>query len=260
MNAPNLLVITGNQLRHRYFVNQLNFHFPLSAVFIEHFEHPETAFKGNEEKEGWSQFFIGRRKTEEHLLSCPNNIPAQNTPKIFDIEKGRLNHNKTLKVIQSFNPIKIIIFGTSLLDSKYLKLYPNCIFNLHVGLPQYHRGSSCNFWPIHELRPDLLGATIHYVEKGIDSGQIINQDTIQLEENDSEYLLMVKTVILGTTLMIDSINKPDINLPIKKEQNKKGKLYLTKHFTPQAVLKVRHLVTSGSLKQKIASKNQHRRQ
>ena len=260
MNAPNLLVITGNQLRHRYFVNQLNFHFPLSAVFIEHFGHPEIAFKGNEEKEGWNQFFIGRRKTEEHLLSCPNNISAQNTPKIFDIEKGRLNHNKTLKAIQSFNPTKIIIFGTSLLDSKYLKLYPNCIFNLHVGLSQYYRGSSCNFWPIHELRPDLLGATIHYVEKGIDSGQIINQDTIQLEENNSEYMLMVKTVILGTTLMIDSINKPDTNLPIKKEQNKKGKLYLMKHFTPQAVLKVRHLVTSGSLKQKIALENQHRRQ
>ena len=71
---------------------------------------------------------------------------------------------------------------------------------------------------------------------------------------------MVKTVILGTTLMIDSINKPDTNLPIKKEQNKKGKFYLMKHFTPQAVLKVRHLVTSGSLKQKIASENQHRRQ
>ena len=69
MNTPNLLVITGNQLRHQYFVNQLNFHFPLSAVFTEHFEHPETAFKGSEEKEGWNQFFIGRRKIEEHLLT-----------------------------------------------------------------------------------------------------------------------------------------------------------------------------------------------
>ena len=260
MNTLNLLVIAGNQLRHQYFVNQLNFHFPLSAVFTEHFDHPETAFKGREEKEGWNQFFIGRRKTEEHFLSFSNSTPPQNIPKFFNIEKGHLNHDKTLQAVQSFSPTKMVIFGTSLLDSKYLKLYPNRILNLHVGLSQYYRGSSCNFWPIYELRPDLLGATIHYVEKGIDSGQIINQDTIQLEENDSEYLLMVKTVILGTTLMIDSINKPDINLPIKKEQNKKGKLYLTKHFTPQAVLKVRHLVTSGSLKQKIASKNQHRRQ
>ena len=105
-----------------------------------------------------------------------------------------------------------------------------------------------------------MGATIHYVERGIDSGEIINQDTIQLEENDSEYTLMVKTVILGTKLMIDCINKPNANPPIKEKQRKSGKLYLMKHFTPQAVLKVRSLVTSGSLKQKIAEENQHRRQ
>ena len=68
MNAPNLLVITGNQLRHRYFVNQLNFHFPLSAVFTEHFEHPETAFKGNEEKEGWDQETLLNRDLDLILL------------------------------------------------------------------------------------------------------------------------------------------------------------------------------------------------
>ena len=107
-----------------------------------------------------------------HLLNCSNGIPSKNIPKFFDIETGCLNNDETLQAIQSFSPTKIIIFGTSLLDSKYLKLYPNRIFNLHVGLSQHYRGSSCNFWPIHELRPDLLGATIHYVEKGIDNGEI----------------------------------------------------------------------------------------
>ena len=102
MNAPNLLVITGNQLRHRYFVNQLNFHFPLSAVFTEHFEHPETAFKGNEEKESWNQFFTCHRKTEENLLNFSNSNPTQNIPKFFNIEKGRLNHDKTLQIL--YNP------------------------------------------------------------------------------------------------------------------------------------------------------------
>lgn len=260
MNTPNLLVIVGNQLRHQYFVNRLNFYFPLSAVFIEHFEHPETVFKGSKEREGWNQFFIGRRKSEENLLNFSNSNPTQNIPKFFNIEKGRLNHDETLQAVQSFNPTKIIIFGTSLLDSKYLKLFPNCIFNLHVGLSQYYRGSSCNFWPIYELRPGLLGATIHCVEKGIDNGEIIKQGTINLEENNSEYILMVKTVILGTKLMIDAINKPNTNLPIEEEQNKNGKLYLMKHFTPQAILKVRHLVTSGGLKQKIAEENKNRMQ
>ena len=126
-------------------------------------------------------------------------------------------------------------------------------------MSQYYRGSSCNFWPIYEFKPDFLGATIHYVEKGIDRGEIVKQDIIELEEEDSEYILMAKTVVLGTKLMIDSINKHRKNLSTKERQSITGKLYLMKHFTPQAVLKVRHLVTSGSLRQRIYSLNQNRR-
>ena len=138
MPPYNLVVIAGNQLRHEYFVRQLNINFPLSAIFIEHLEHPEIIFKSSEERIGWNQFFIDRRKTEEYLLSS-NSFPIKNTPKRFNIGQSRLNHHETLRSINSFSPNKIVIFGTSLLGSEYLKLYPNRILNLHVGLSQYYR-------------------------------------------------------------------------------------------------------------------------
>ena len=258
MTKQKLLVIAGNQLRHQYFTNQLNRHFPLSAVFTEHFKHPQISFKESAEKKIWDGFFIGRQKEEENFLSCSNSHNTKNVPKYLSIKTGQLNHDDTLKTIQSFKPTQIIVFGTSLLGSKYLKIYPKRIVNLHVGLAQYYRGSSCYFWPIHNLKPDLLGATIHYVEKGIDNGAIINQDTIILEPNDSEYTLMVKTIILGTKLMVDSINRHNIKLPHQEEQEKSGNLYLMKQFTPKAILEARHLVTSGALKQKIVSVNKIR--
>ena len=257
MRTEKLLVIAGNQLRHQYFINQLNLHFPLSAVFTEHFEHPQVSFKSSSEKNAWINFFIDRQKKEEQFLSCSSSLSTQNIPKFLNIKKGRLNHDETLKIIQSYKPTKIIIFGTSLLGSKYLKLYPNRIYNLHVGLSQYYRGSSCNFWPTHDLRPDLLGATVHYVEKGIDNGSIINQDTILLEPNDTEYTLMAKTIILGTKLMIDSINN-NMSLPVKREHNKNGRLCLMNQFIPKAILKVRHHVDSGILNQKINALNKIR--
>ena len=258
MSASNLLVISGNQLRHQYFVNQLNSHFPLSAVFTEHFERPKVSFKGSDEENAWNNFFVGRQKTEEYFLRCSKSLTTKNKPKYFKIEKAQLNQNDTIQAIKSFNPNKIIIFGTSLLGAKYLKFFSNRIFNLHVGLSQYYRGSSCNFWPIHGLRPDLLGATIHHVEKGIDNGSIINQDTILLESNDSEYTLMAKTIVLGTRLMIESIRNQNTNISIGKKQNKNGRLYLMKQFTPKTILEVRRLVNSGILKQKIIAVNKIR--
>ena len=99
MNTQKLLVIAGNQLRHQYFVNQLNSHFPLSAVFTEHFEHPKISFKDHDEENTWNSFFIGRQKTEEDFLRCSNRLATKNKPKYFKIEKGQLNQDDTIKAM-----------------------------------------------------------------------------------------------------------------------------------------------------------------
>ena len=251
MTNQKLIVITSNQLPHKYFINQLDKHFSLSAVFIENFEYPTPTFKTEDEEKVWDEFFFFRKKTEESLLYFSSSNSNLDRPVFFNIAKGALNNNETLQSISSFNPTKIIIFGTSLLQVKYLELFPNCIFNLHVGLSQYYRGSSCNFWPIYDLRPDLIGATIHFVSAGIDDGKIVMQDKIKLNEYDSEFELMIKPIMLGTSLMIKTINEDISNLITAKKPLTIGKLCLIRDFSPQAILKVREHVSSGKLKNKI---------
>ena len=50
MVNQNLLVITGDHLPHKYFVNQLSNHFKLSAVFIETIQYPTLNFNSEKEK------------------------------------------------------------------------------------------------------------------------------------------------------------------------------------------------------------------
>ena len=251
MTSQKLLVITGNQLTHKYFLNQLGSQFELSAVIIENVQYPDPPFNSDEERKTWDEFFLIRDKTEKSLLQVYENNISQKHPKIFYIKKGFLNSDKTLQLIQKLNPTKIIIFGTSLLGSKYLKLYPDRILNLHVGLSQYYRGSSCNFWPIYDLKPQFLGATVHFVGKGIDDGNIVIQNTIALDKNDSEFVLMTKPIILGTKLMIEAIKDTNTNLAVNGKLKNKGNLYQIKDFNPKAIIKVKNLVASGKLKQTI---------
>ena len=255
MTTQNLLAITGDRLPHKYFVNQLSSHFKLSAIFIEKIQYPDPSFNSNKEREAWSDFFLNRQKTEESLLGFSNTNRAQNNLKIFNIEKGCLNSNKTLYLIHKFNPSLIVIFGTSLLGSKYLDLYPNRILNLHLGLSQYYRGSSCNFWPIFTLMPELLGATVHFINKRIDDGNIVTQNTIDLDKNDSEFILMTKPIILGTKLMVEAIKQTNADVAMNKKTQNNGKLYQIKDFSPKAVMKVKDLVDSGKLKRKIELEN-----
>jgi folate-dependent phosphoribosylglycinamide formyltransferase PurN len=251
MLTQNIVVITGNQLAHNYFLNQLRSNFKLTAIFIEKTRYPDPAFNSGKEKEVWDEFFINRTITEEALFRFSKCNNVQSNPHNFIVEKGCLNENKTIQLINNFNPTLIIIFGTSLLGSKYLDLYPNKILNLHVGLSQYYRGSSCNFWPIYNLEPQLLGATIHYVTNRIDGGNILIQDSIELHENDSQFVLMTKPIILGTKLMVESIKCTSVNLAKHKKIQPDGKLYQIKDFDSEAIIQVNHQISSGKIKIKI---------
>jgi len=255
MKKNKLVVITGNQLVHTYFLNQLGLHFKLSAVFFESVQYPDPPFKSNRERVIWDEFFLSRHKTEQSLLQICEKRHTQSNPTVYTIEKGNLNSDKTLELIKQCSPDQIIIFGTSLLGTKFLDLYPDQILNLHVGLSQFYRGSSCNFWPIYDLKPQLLGATVHFVSKRIDAGNILIQDTISLDENDSEFILMTKPIILGTKLMIEAIKQANADLAISGDSQSNGKLHQIKDFTPKAILKVKDIVNSGELKTKIKLEN-----
>ena len=104
MTSQKLLVITGSQLTHKYFLNQLGSQFELSAVFIENAHYPDPHFNSDEERKTWDEFFLIRDKTEKSLLQVSENDPFQENPKIFNIKKGFLNSDKTLQLIQKLIP------------------------------------------------------------------------------------------------------------------------------------------------------------
>lgn len=257
-----ILVITGEDVRHQYFANRLNALFPLLAVLTETSAYPEPIAHSGEEQKSWDWFFARRKIYEDKTFGPKNRISTLNNPPRIKIPKGKLNAPETVEIIKRFQPEFIAVFGTSLLGQKILNFYPNQIFNLHVGLPGYYRGSSCNFWPIHNGRPEKLGASIHLTNSGIDTGNIAAQASIELDEDDDEQSLAGKTLITGVDLMISVIqNWSDGTLKFIPSDIK-GKLYLRKDFTPEAVLRVRRLVESGKLKQQLIRirDNQHSEQ
>jgi methionyl-tRNA formyltransferase len=248
-----ILVITGEDVRHQYFVNRLNARFPLSAVLTETCVYPEPIAHSDEEQKAWDCFFARRKIFEDKTFGPANRVLTLNNPPTIKIPQGKLNTSETLEKINSFHPDFIALFGTGLLGQKILDQYPNKIFNLHVGLPRFYRGSSCNFWPIHNSRPEELGASVHLTNAGIDTGNIAAQAAIELDENDDEQTLAGKTLTTGIELMISVIqNWRDGTLKFTPS-DKMGKLYLRKDFTPGAVLRVRRMVESGELKRQLIS-------
>lgn len=244
---PKIVLITGSGLNHRYFVNRLNREFPIECVFVEEVNYPNFTSDSRKYQEAWDWFFRRRREYEEKHFAKSALWKLKNQPKVLPIASGQLNSAETQKTLQAQQPDLIILFGTSLIHQEIIDHFPNRIINLHVGLSGHYRGSSCNFWPIYDGRLDCLGATILIINAGIDTGAIVAQKTIEIEEDDTEQSLIGKSLILGADLAIQVVHQwfRGKCAPLPLERN--GKLFQKKDFTPEAILKVKEMVESGHL-------------
>jgi methionyl-tRNA formyltransferase len=67
-----------------------------------------------------------------------------------------------------------IVFGASFIRGPLCEhLVNRRAVNIHMGISPYYRGSATNFWALYDRRPDLVGATVHLLSKGLDSGPML---------------------------------------------------------------------------------------
>jgi methionyl-tRNA formyltransferase len=75
-----------------------------------------------------------------------------------------------------------VLFGY-ILRAPFLSLFPRGIVNLHPAFLPYNRGAYPNVWSIVERTP--AGATLHYVDAGVDTGDIVSQATVPVSQTDT---------------------------------------------------------------------------
>ena len=93
-----------------------------------------------------------------------------------------------------------------LLKSDFLDLLPKGCINLHPAYLPYNRGAYPNVWSIVDQTP--AGVTLHYVDAGIDTGDIIRQKKVAVLGTDTGETLYHKLETAGLQLLRESW--PDI--------------------------------------------------
>lgn len=111
-----------------------------------------------------------------------------------------------LALISSENPDLIVINGTRILPNSLLSKISCPIVNIHVGITPQYRGVHGGFWSIKENNPQLFGVTLHYVDKGIDTGGIIAQKTLVPNEFDNFKTYPILQYTAGIQLLLDNLD------------------------------------------------------
>ena len=124
--------------------------------------------------------------------------------------------NKETAILYDF----IISFGYRyIIAEDIIKAMENKIINLHISYLPYNKGADPNLWSYLEDTPK--GVTIHYIDKGLDSGDILLQKIVKDNVNDtlktSYDRLISEIVTLFNNNMNDLINN---NIKATKQANK----------------------------------------
>ncbi len=106
-------------------------------------------------------------------------LPAH---QIFD--GSQLAKAEVQEAIQGLRPdLGLSVLFCYLLKPEFLRIFPQGIINLHPSLLPYNKGTYNNVWSIIDKTP--AGVTLHYIDEGVDSGDIIAQEEVLIEPVDT---------------------------------------------------------------------------
>jgi methionyl-tRNA formyltransferase len=94
-----------------------------------------------------------------------------------------------------------IMFGY-LLEPDFLSLLPGGCLNLHPSFLPFNRGAHPNVWSIVDRTP--AGVTLHYIDEGVDTGDIICQKKAAVAPSDTGESLYHKLESAGLELLQES--------------------------------------------------------
>lgn len=99
-----------------------------------------------------------------------------------------------LAAIQSYNVDLVVLAGCLVVIPEIMvKAYPNKIINIHPALIPSFCGTGYYGLKVHEAvlarGAKVTGATVHFVDEGTDTGPIILQKAVYVEEGDTPEVL-----------------------------------------------------------------------
>ncbi|HJC46712.1 MAG TPA: phosphoribosylglycinamide formyltransferase [Candidatus Lachnoclostridium pullistercoris] len=103
-------------------------------------------------------------------------------------------HQALLETVREYRPDLIVLAGFLVtIPAEMIKEYRNRIINIHPSLIPSFCGVGYYGLKVHEAAlkrgVKITGATVHYVDEGVDSGPILLQKAVEVKEGDTPEIL-----------------------------------------------------------------------
>ena len=222
LNRPRIVLITGDDLEHRFVANTLSASLNLAGIVVDH---GKPQGKLERARKLWKRYTLAQMFSRAILMVLraawrDSSRSTEDVTKVFGAANcsrftrddlvshvSGINTKEGVGVVTSLQPDILLIFGTGIVGKKVLSLPTRIALNMHTGISPIYRGCDCTFWPVHNGELHMLGATVHECTALVDGGKIFATAHASVEAGDSLFSIFARCVKTGANLYAQTVHQ-----------------------------------------------------
>ena len=224
-----ITVFTSNQPRHIALINRLASVSDITYAVME----CNTVFPGLVQdffkkseimKEYFSHVMSAERTIFGDLSFMSSNVRS------LSLKSGDLNFLQKGQLTEALDSDIYVVFGASYIKGWLIDyLTKRGALNIHMGISPYYRGSSCNFWALYDGHPECVGATVHMLSTGLDSGPMLYHALPKLDGANNPFEFTMRAAEAAQQSLVERIANKEIYSFTPQQQDKRNEIRYTRN-------------------------------
>lgn len=192
-----LAIVTAGGSAPAILINLIKQQFPDALLIVESSESKSTFLKRRARKIGWFQTLaqlpmqfiskLGKTWAQKRFqqISVDYNTSQTMPSDLQTIHIGSINDGSLAGHLHDNQIATTLVIGTRIFSKATIASIDIPLLNFHGGLTPDYRGLNPGYWSLIEGKPDRFGGTVHFIDAGIDTGNVIAQKSCKPHPNDN---------------------------------------------------------------------------
>jgi folate-dependent phosphoribosylglycinamide formyltransferase PurN len=116
-----------------------------------------------------------------------------------------VNDPAAVEALRERDPRVVVVAGTRIVSRAVLEAVPATFLNMHVGITPRYRGVHGGYWALASGDPEHCGVTVHVIDPGVDTGDIVAQARIEPTERDNFATYPYLQLVAGLPLLVEGV-------------------------------------------------------
>ena len=152
------------------------------------------------------------------------------------------NEDRVIEKLKEWKPDVVFVYGTALLSARTLSAAP-LFLNLHGGIVPDYRNVHGEFWALKNGEPNKVGTSVLFMTAGIDSGDVLLQESVAASDTESVRKAVAANVKLAAHLAVEALRLIKANSKLNRRPQSDFGRRAKSHPTPGASAILRALFT-----------------